>query len=101
MPPAVRSSVIEKWHGIFNVRNDLRACCTHEKETGGNESSQVSGDRRAKKVQTYSCRVKESNLGQSLEIKAHEGWRIHFFQNYKQTNKQTNKQTHDLSLIHI
>ena len=27
--------------GIFNVRNDFKACCAHEVETGGGELAQV------------------------------------------------------------
>ena len=37
----LRLLLLKGGHGIFNVRNDLRACCTHESETGTNESAQV------------------------------------------------------------
>ena len=37
----LRLLLLKGGHGIFNARNDLRACCTHESETGTNESAQV------------------------------------------------------------
>ena len=43
MPSAVRSSRVEGGHGIFNVCNDLSACCAHESETGSVQFGRFTG----------------------------------------------------------